>query len=86
MIGNETLQPKDISDYEKAEALKDDYHFFGCINFISQVKVGPFAEHSNQLWNISGVTSWNKVYTGEEERHSYIFERHELTCIFNDKL
>ena len=28
------------------------------------MKVGPFAEHSNQLWNISGVMTWNKVYTG----------------------
>ena len=53
-----------ISNYEKAEVLKNDYHFFGCIHYIGQVKTGPFAEHSNQLWNISGVMSWNKVYTG----------------------
>ena len=28
------------------------------------MKTGPFAEHSNQLWNVSGVPLWDKVYTG----------------------
>ncbi len=64
MNGNDIVTPKSISDYEKAEELKGDYHLFACINYISRVKTGPFAEHSNQLWNVSGVPSWNKVYTG----------------------
>ena len=29
-----------------------------------QVKSGPFAEHSNQLWNVSGVANWGKVNSG----------------------
>ena len=29
------------------------------------VKSGPFHEHSNQLWNISAVPLWSKVYSGE---------------------
>ena len=29
------------------------------------VKAGPFHEHSNQLWNISAVPIWAKVYTGK---------------------
>jgi len=29
-----------------------------------KVKTGPFAEHSNQLYNISGVPSWSKVNSG----------------------
>lgn len=29
-----------------------------------QMKTGLFAEHSNQLWNISGVPSWSKVNAG----------------------
>lgn len=29
-----------------------------------QVKTGPFAEHSNQLWNVSGVPSWSKINQG----------------------
>ncbi|KAF2343596.1 Phosphotyrosyl phosphatase activator PTPA, partial [Trinorchestia longiramus] len=28
------------------------------------VKTGPFAEHSNQLWNVSGVQSWSKINQG----------------------
>ena len=29
-----------------------------------KVKTGPFAEHSNQLWNVSGVQLWSKVHSG----------------------
>lgn len=29
-----------------------------------QVKTGPFAEHSNTLWGISGVAEWSKVNSG----------------------
>ena len=29
-----------------------------------QVKTGPFPEHSNQLWNISSVATWEKVNSG----------------------
>ena len=39
--------------------------FPGLLNcFFAQVKTGPFAEHSNQLWNVSGVKTWDKVFTG----------------------
>jgi len=64
MIGNRRVKPKSISDYEIADMLAPDYHFFACIKHISTVKTGPFAEHSNQLWNVSGVPLWDKVYTG----------------------
>ncbi len=64
MDDESTVSPKDISDYDKAEELRDDYHFFACIHYISRVKSGPFAEHSNQLWNVSGVPLWSKVYLG----------------------
>ena len=36
---------------------------FHCSVF-PQVKSGPFAEHSNQLWNVSGVANWGKVNSG----------------------
>ncbi|XP_042872283.1 serine/threonine-protein phosphatase 2A activator-like isoform X2 [Penaeus japonicus] len=42
----------------------DEYLFLSCIKFILSVKTGPFAEHSNQLWNISGVQSWGKINQG----------------------
>lgn len=77
MNGNDIVTPKSISDYQKAEELKDDYHLFACIHYISQVKTGPFAEHSNQLWNVSGVQSWNKVYQGLIKMY-----RAEIICKF----
>ncbi|CAN7989880.1 unnamed protein product, partial [Ixodes pacificus] len=57
-------QPKSFTAEGYAEALSRDYMFMGCIEFISKVKSGPFHEHSNQLWNISGVHSWAKVNAG----------------------
>ncbi|XP_042221563.1 serine/threonine-protein phosphatase 2A activator-like isoform X2 [Homarus americanus] len=42
----------------------DEFMFLACIKFILSVKTGPFAEHSNQLWNISGVQSWTKINQG----------------------
>ena len=39
--------------------------YFGCIDFIKQVKVGvPFAESSPMLNDISGVPNWDKVAQG----------------------
>lgn len=34
------------------------------VDSLFQMKTGPFAEHSNQLWNISAVPSWSKVNQG----------------------
>ena len=34
------------------------------LTFHLEVKRGPFAEHSNQLWNVSGVQTWDKVNQG----------------------
>lgn len=34
------------------------------VSLFVQVKTGPFAEHSNQLWNISAVPLWSKVHSG----------------------
>ncbi|KAJ7988164.1 hypothetical protein DPEC_G00320770 [Dallia pectoralis] len=33
-------------------------------SYPTQMKTGPFAEHSNQLWNISAVPTWSKVNQG----------------------
>lgn len=38
--------------------------FLRCIQHINIVKTGPFAEHSNQLWGISGLPSWSKINEG----------------------
>lgn len=46
------------------ETYANEYLFLSCIKYINQVKSGPFAEHSNQLWGISGVSTWSKVNSG----------------------
>ncbi len=58
------VRPKSIPDYEIAQMLAEDNHLFACIKYISEVKTGPFAEHSNQLWNVSAVQTWEKVNQG----------------------
>jgi len=58
------VKPKAIADYEIAAIMSKKNHLFACIEYISQVKTGPFAEHSNQLWNVSGVPNWAKVHQG----------------------
>ena len=53
-----------MTDVKVVNEAKSEFMFFGCIDYILQVKTGPFHEHSTQLWNISGVESWTKVNTG----------------------
>lgn len=59
--------------FELTEARKSrntNWMFWRCTFKLSllfsllQMKTGPFAEHSNQLWNISAVPSWAKVNQG----------------------
>ena len=73
----ERIKPKSISDADMAEMLKKDNLFFACLSYINKVKTGPFHEHSNQLWNISGVALWSKVYTGLIKMY-----RAEVLCKF----
>ncbi|ODQ65472.1 Phosphotyrosyl phosphatase activator [Nadsonia fulvescens var. elongata DSM 6958] len=61
-----TLDPKAIQKYA-AENL-----YFNCLQFIRQVKRGPFHEHSPMLFDVSAVMSWFKVYRGM--RKMYIAE------------
>lgn len=64
LIDHPRLFPKNFPDEEMSASFAKDYMFLGCIQFIHKVKTGPFAEHSNQLWNISGVPFWAKVNSG----------------------
>ncbi|CAJ1017215.1 protein phosphatase 2A, regulatory subunit B, putative [Leishmania guyanensis] len=58
------IHPKDVCDRTKVAMLKDNYLYFGMIAWILENKTGPFHEHSNMLYNISGVEHWAKVYSG----------------------
>lgn len=64
LIDHPRIEPKTFLQNDIVEAYAGDYLFLGCIQFINRVKTGVFAEHSNQLWNISGVHNWNKVNSG----------------------
>ena len=35
MVGHARIKPKSIADYEIADILAPDYHFFGCIKVIN---------------------------------------------------
>lgn len=64
LCAHDTVTPAMLADPEVVHKYADTYMFFGCIRHIMSVKTGPFAEHSNQLWNISGVPHWTKVNQG----------------------
>ncbi|NXR39637.1 PTPA phosphatase, partial [Zosterops hypoxanthus] len=64
LIDNPSLEPRHFVDEKVVNENHKDFMFLECILFITEMKTGPFAEHSNQLWNISAVPSWSKVNQG----------------------
>ncbi|CAH1175715.1 unnamed protein product [Phaedon cochleariae] len=63
-IGNPKFEPTSFLKDSIVNAYAHDYMFLACIQYINQVKTGPFAEHSNQLWSVSGVSGWSKINGG----------------------
>ncbi|CAH8559360.1 unnamed protein product [Dicrocoelium dendriticum] len=64
LIGHDQYGPSSIPDSQIASNEKDAYLLFSCIDYIYQMKTGPFAEHSNTLYGIAQVHSWEKVQSG----------------------
>lgn len=64
LIMHPRIEPRSFLQKDIVQNYQKDYMFLSCISFIEKVKTGPFAEHSNQLWNISAVASWSKVNGG----------------------
>ncbi|XP_041098683.1 serine/threonine-protein phosphatase 2A activator isoform X3 [Polyodon spathula] len=64
LVDQPTLEPRHFVDEKIVNEHHKDYMFMECIKFINEMKTGPFAEHSNQLWNISAVPTWSKVNQG----------------------
>lgn len=62
--GNPVIEPSNFTDIETVNRLAHENLFLAAIQYILQVKSGPFHEHSNQLWNISGTQSWTKINQG----------------------
>lgn len=64
-LQNQTkIEPKDFVEQDYIDQFQNENLFFQAVKYITTVKHGPFAEHSNQLWNISSLISWNKVNSG----------------------
>ncbi|MCL4136989.1 UNVERIFIED_CONTAM: hypothetical protein GTU68_035702, partial [Idotea baltica] len=61
---NPKISPEMFTHTNVVKENRDEYLFLACIEYIMSVKTGPFAEHSNQLWNISAVQSWSKINQG----------------------
>ncbi|SAM09616.1 hypothetical protein [Absidia glauca] len=64
LIDHPKLKPSSITNKEMVDAMAENYMYFRCIQYINQVKRGPFHEHSPMLYDISGLLRWNKVNTG----------------------
>ncbi|XP_054583127.1 serine/threonine-protein phosphatase 2A activator isoform X3 [Eptesicus fuscus] len=64
LIDHPNLEPRHFVDEKAVNENHKDFMFLECILFITEMKTGPFAEHSNQLWNISAVPTWSKVNQG----------------------
>ncbi|XP_032905228.1 serine/threonine-protein phosphatase 2A activator isoform X1 [Amblyraja radiata] len=64
LVDHPTLTPVHFVDEKIVNENHKEYMFLECIKFINEMKTGPFAEHSNQLWNISAVPAWSKVNQG----------------------
>lgn len=64
LLHHKMIKPKSIMNKEIMEYYLKDYMYLGCIQYINDVKKGPFYEHSPLLYDISAVHSWSKVNTG----------------------
>ncbi|KAF2880365.1 hypothetical protein ILUMI_25812 [Ignelater luminosus] len=64
LVAHPRIEPVSFLQEDIVEMYAHDYLFLACIKYINKVKTGPFAEHSNQLWGISGVANWSKINGG----------------------
>jgi serine/threonine-protein phosphatase 2A activator len=65
LIGNpHDILPSRVLDAHVREEHAADYMFIAAIDFIFQMKTGPFFEHSPILYDTTGVSSWNKINSG----------------------
>lgn len=64
LIGQKRLVPESYLKPETVELHAPRNLFFDAVQYINETKTGPFHEHSNQLWNISAVRTWEKINSG----------------------
>lgn len=56
--------PKVVLQKDIVADLSSGNLYMSAINFIYEVKRGPFYEHSPTLYDISGVATWHKIHRG----------------------
>lgn len=56
--------PPDVCNAEKVASFNEEFFYTSMIQWIYTHKRGPFHEHSNMLYNISSVATWEKTFTG----------------------
>ena len=84
LIAHPSIEPGTFPELDVAQSHGDRFMFLSAIQYIHQVKRGPFAEHSNQLWNISAVENWSKINRGlfkmycDEVLHKFPIVQHLL--------
>ncbi|KAG2226930.1 hypothetical protein INT45_010209 [Circinella minor] len=64
LIDHPRLKPRSVTSRDTVDVMAGENMYFRCIQYIHEVKRGPFHEHSPMLHDISGVISWSKVNTG----------------------
>ena len=58
---NDLPEPTCFAEAPVVNKFGEKYMFLQAIQHINNVKTGPFAEHSNTLWGVSGAKTWDKV-------------------------
>lgn len=61
---HELILPKHVCEADIVRRHAEEYMYFAQVLWVIENKSGPFFEHSSMLYNISGVDSWKKTYTG----------------------
>uniref|UniRef100_A0AC34QVL0 Serine/threonine-protein phosphatase 2A activator n=1 Tax=Panagrolaimus sp. JU765 TaxID=591449 RepID=A0AC34QVL0_9BILA len=75
LIGNkQRFIPDHYLNEQTVANYQNENLFFEAIQYINDNKFGPFYEHSNQLYNISSVATWEKVNSG-------MFKMYEGECL-----
>ncbi|KAI8878160.1 Phosphotyrosyl phosphatase activator [Backusella circina FSU 941] len=64
LVGHPNLKPKHVLQRDMVDHYAGEYMYFRCIQYILEVKRGPFFEHSPMLNDIASVVTWHKVNTG----------------------
>ncbi|KAI8921533.1 hypothetical protein BC831DRAFT_476697 [Entophlyctis helioformis] len=64
LLNHPRIKPKSIMQRDIVAHFHNEYLYLACIQYIHDVKRGPFHEHSPMLYDISGVAAWAKVNSG----------------------